>query len=106
MGQEGNFMAALFDLSFTDFITTRLIRVLYVVNMVVAGLFGLVLIVGGFGQSAGIGLLMLLVIGPLAFIVVIMLGRVCLELMIVVFRIADHTAQMARQAGPAQSIPR
>jgi hypothetical protein len=37
------FLASLFDLSFTSFVTTKLIKVLYVLGMILAALWALVL---------------------------------------------------------------
>lgn len=47
------FLRALFDFSFSQFITTRLVRLLYGIGVLVAVLVTLGAIVAGFNESAG-----------------------------------------------------
>lgn len=91
------FLGSLFDLSFTSFITTKLIKVLYGLWLAVAGLAALVLIISGFQGGAGRGVLMLIIGAPLLFFFSALYGRVLMEITIVVFRIAEHTAEIAEQ---------
>ena len=89
-------LSALFDFSFTSFITTKLVRVLYGIGIAVSGLVALSIVAGGLrqGAAAGVGALIL---GPLLFLLSVMYARVVLEVLIVIFRIAEHTAEIARQ---------
>ncbi len=88
---ERGFLGALFDFSFTTFITTKIIKVVYGVAIFLCGLGALAFLIGGFSRSflAGIGALIL---SPIIFILYVMLTRIWLELIIVIFRIAEHTA--------------
>jgi len=105
------FLASVFDFSFTSFITSKLIRLLYGVAVGVAGLAALVvftvLVGAGFCQSAaaGVGAIVLgFLVGPLVFFLIALYARVALELTMVMFRIAEHTASIAeaKQRQPAQ----
>lgn len=96
MNRSNGFFASLFDLSFSSFITTKLIKVLYVLSLVGAGILCLNLILNGFANSVLQGLLMLVVVAPLAFLFFAIYMRVILELIIVVFRIAEHTNEIAK----------
>ena len=88
-------LSALFDFSFTSFITPKLVRVLYGIGIAISGLGVLFFVVGGLrqGAAAGVGALIL---GPILFLLSVMYARVMLEVLIVIFRIAEHTAEIAR----------
>ena len=103
MNQSKGFWGSLFDLSFTDFITSKIIRVLYVLLIVAAALVTLVAIVTAFAKSALLGVLTLLILAPLGFFVAVICIRVYLEIIIVIFRIAENTAEIARQKQTASS---
>ncbi len=90
------FLRALFDFSFSQFITTRLVRLLYGIGVLVAVVVTLGAIVAGFNESAGRGILTLIV-APLIFLLIVILARVQLEIIIVVFRIAEYLREMAGQ---------
>jgi hypothetical protein len=89
-------LSSLFDLSFTTFITSKLIKVLYAMAIAFAALVATALLVSGFSQGALVGLLML-VVAPVVFLATVIYARVLLEIMIVVFRMAEHLAEIARQ---------
>lgn len=89
------FIKLLTDLSFTDFVTTRLIKIIYVLAMVFAGLTGLGVIAGGFVRGSSVNAVIGLIMGPVVFLLMVLSARIWLELVIVVFRIAEHTASIA-----------
>ena len=90
------FVGALFDLSFTSFITTKLIKFLYIILIVGAALSALGLIGSGFVAGSTSGLLSI-VIAPIMFFGLVVLARVYLELVIVIFRGAEHLGEIAKQ---------
>jgi hypothetical protein len=83
------FLGALFDFSFTSFVTIRVIKVLYVLILILTVLSALVFTVSAFSASATFGLLTLVIGDPLFILVVMAFWRLILESFIVVFRIAD-----------------
>ena len=93
--EEKSFLETLFDLSFTEFVTTRLIKVVYVLGIIGAALAGLQRIylafrIGGFGSG-----LLTLVVTPLLFLVAVLLVRIWCEMIIAIFRIAENTGRLA-----------
>ncbi len=88
------FLRALFDFSFSQFITTRLIRLLYAIGVLIAVVVTVGAIVRGFNEGAGTGIVSLIV-APLVFLLVVIIARVWLEIIIVVFRIAEYLRDMA-----------
>jgi hypothetical protein len=102
MSRKG-FFAALFDFSFSEFITTKIIKILYGIALVIAGIATLFMIIaafsgGTFGRAnVGLGLLVL-VFSPIVFLVYAILLRVWLEFIIVIFRIAENTGEIAKMS--------
>lgn len=96
--QEKGFFGRLFDLSFNEFITTKIIKFLYVLAMIGAGIGALVILIGGFRSGSFGGAVGGLILAPIAFVLYVVLARIWLELVIVVFRIAENTAKLAGQS--------
>lgn len=99
MDNAPGFLGSLFDFSFSSFITTQIIKVLYGLCMLGAAFLALFVIVSGFAVSTGVGVLALFIGAPLAFLVTVIYSRVMLELIIVVFRISEGITQIAQQGG-------
>ena len=100
---EKGFLGSLFDLSFTEFITTRVIKVLFILAIIVAAIVAFVMIVSAFAAGALSGIVVL-IISPILFLLCVILARVWLELIIVIFRIAENTGRLAEQ-GPGAAAP-
>ncbi len=87
------FWSRLFDLSFEEFVTPSLIKLIFVVAMIVIALGILGAIVVGFMTGVGTGFIML--VGSLIWGFFALLWiRVLLEVAIVFFRIRDDTEEM------------
>lgn len=98
--QTKGFFSSLFDINFNSLITPRLIKVLYVLIMVVIGLFALIMVISAFAADAGIGVLTLFVLAPLGALVYLIFARVYLELIIVIFKIRESLDGMAGAIAP------
>lgn len=92
--QKG-FFGSLFDLSFSSLVTTKIIKVLYVLALIVIGLGALALIITGFADSVTSGVLMLVIVAPLFALLYVVYTRVILEVVIVLFRILETNQQIA-----------
>jgi len=101
---EKGFLGSLFNLSFTEFITTRVIKVLFILAIIFAAIAALVMIVSGFAGGVLSGIV-LLIISPILFLVYVILARVWLELVIVIFRIAENTGRLAEPSPGAAAAP-
>ena len=99
------FFGSLFDISFTSLVTTKVIKVLYVISLIVIGLFAVIFIIGAFASSAALGAVTLLILAPLGALLYAVYTRVLLEFIIVVFRIAEYTHELVEltraQVSPA-----
>lgn len=97
MNRDTGFFASLFDLSFSHFITTKLLKWVYIAWLGVAALAGLAYL----GMSLGRGftsIVMALVLVPIGLLFAAILIRIGVELTIVMFRIAENTAQTSDEA--------
>ena len=88
------FLSALFDFSFTSFVTTKIIKVLYVLVLIMTSLSALVFTIGAFNASPTFGFLTLVIGDPLFIIFVMAFWRLILEGFIVVFRVAEDIREL------------
>src|SRR5690606_17924686 len=93
-----NFLALLFDLSFDEFVTVRIIRVIYVISIIAAGIAALFWFITFASGGAGTAILGLIV-APIGFLLYVVLARMGLEAFMALFKIAENTGRMARDGG-------
>ena len=99
MPNEG-FLASLFDTSFSSLITTRVIKVIYVLSMIVIGIGALFFVVAAFVNSVAGGIITLVIVAPLISLLYLVYVRVLLEIVIAIFRIMEtNTELVALQRG-------
>lgn len=97
---DRGFFAKVFDLSFRDFVTPTIISVVYVIVLMVLGLYALGIVWSGFETASYFGyggpsfgsVLLHLAGAALLFVVGAIIARVQLEFVMAVFKIAENTA--------------
>lgn len=94
---ESNFFKSLFDMSFDEFITTKIIKILYIISIIGSGIIGLMIIISGFATNSGAMGVFFLILGPVVAFINIIVSRVWLELIMVIFKIAENTNIIARK---------
>lgn len=96
MENEKGFFGQLFDFTFTQFIITKVVKLLYGLG-IFFGLVGTVaIIVGAFRDTTAAGAIAL-ALSPLWLLLYIVAIRVLLEIVIAVFRIAESVGTIAKQ---------
>jgi uncharacterized membrane protein len=103
MQNTKGFFGSLFDLSFTSLVTTKIIKVLYVLAVIVIGLYAFIFIVGAFSRSSTAGALVLLILAPLFALVSLIYARVLLEVIIALFRIMENTSELVARANALEA---
>jgi uncharacterized protein DUF4282 len=98
-GSSTSFLSALFDFSFSSFVTPKVIKVLYILIMILAGLTAAGFIISAFALSVEAGLITLIIIAPLFFFITIALYRILLEFFMVIFRMAEDIKAMRDRGG-------
>jgi Domain of unknown function (DUF4282) len=102
---EKGFFGSLFDISFSSLITTKVIKVLYVISLIVIGLFALFFVIGAFASSAALGVVTLIILAPLGALLYAVYTRVILEFIIVVFRIAEYNGELVALTRQQMGLP-
>lgn len=85
-----SFFGSLFDFSFSEFITVKLVSFLFGAGIVIGAISGVAAIVGAFSRGVGAGFLSLLITPVFYFLGIIVL-RIWLEIVIVLFKIETNT---------------
>jgi hypothetical protein len=113
------FFRSLADLSFTSFVTARVVKFIYVLSVLFVILYVILTtlylafiaysFVSAFAESEALGIivaiLLFIILTPLFLLIGITYVRVLLELVIVLFRISDDVAEIARQGRTISSRP-
>lgn len=82
------FFGRLFDIRFRDYVTPTVISILYVLGMVGIVIAYLGYVVAAFSADAALGVLVLLIIGPLVSLLVLIWMRVTLEFYLALIRLS------------------
>lgn len=93
------FLGTLFDFSFSEFLTPKIIKILYAIGLVLAAIGALVFIGAGFHRGAGAGVIFL-IISPVVFLLCALGVRIYLEILLVLFRIAGRVDDIASRSKP------
>ncbi len=95
--QPKGFLGALFDISFEHFITGQLISVLYILAIIFVAIGTIGGVVGGMLKllSDFWGGVFMIIFTPLLALVYLVIVRIGLELIIVIFKIAENTKNVA-----------
>lgn len=106
--QDANPLAALFDFGFTKFATPGIVKIVYLLSVVVAGLGWLTVVVSGFGMGRYAGGAMMgtvaLLFGWIPALLFVAYMRFILEAIVAVIRIHDRVNEIAeRDKGTEQS---
>jgi hypothetical protein len=88
MPEEKNFFTGLFDFSFQQQLTRRIVKLLYIIGILLGGITVVACVVLGYQQSPAQGLINF-VVGIVSLFVGILVTRVLLELALVILRIAE-----------------
>ena len=98
MANKG-FFGRVFDFSFTDFVTIRVIKVIFILAIIGSAIGGIAVLVGGIRMlrfQPLMGVIMIL-LSPVAFLLYVLLARIWLELIVVIFRIEENTSRLVEQ---------
>lgn len=91
--ENKGFFGGLFDLSFTEFMTIRIIKVIFVLAIILSGVLAVGMLVAGIAGGVAKGALALIA-APIVFILYVLVARIWLEVIIVLFRIAENTGKL------------
>ena len=104
MEEEKCFCSCLFDLSFNDFITKKVVKILYMIGIAIAGIAAITLIVKAFYGSFATGLVHIIA-APIVFILIVIALRIYLELVLTLFRIEENTRKPKPEEQISEAAP-
>jgi hypothetical protein len=96
---DKGFFGSLFDVSFTSFATSRIIKVLYILTIVVIFLYAVIWVIASFAADPGLGAASLFIGAPIFVLLSLMWTRLLFELAIAVLRIMENTNAMVGGGG-------
>ena len=96
-GEKGN-IEALMDFSLSEYLTPRMMKLLYALHLLVGLVVAIGAVLSSFRASTAEGLLML-ILAAIGLFFWILYVRVVLELIVVVFRMGADLARIAESAG-------
>ncbi len=89
------FLASLLDPSFSTLVTTRVIKYLYILLLVLFGIGLLGFIVAAIASGSATSILIALIIGPLVALLYVIYARVILEVILAIFRLLESNREIA-----------
>ncbi len=95
-GVPQGFFAKLFDFSFHGFVTPTIISIIYGIVLVLLVVATILSIVWGFRIGTAVGVI-ILILSPIIFFIYLIFARVWLEVVVVLFRIAEDVGEIVRQ---------
>ena len=93
MESNTGFFGGLFDFSFSQFVTVKVVKVVYFLLILFSAIFVLTMIVSSFAQSGGAGVISL-ILSPIVFLLSVLCARIWMELVVVLFRIGENTTRL------------
>ena len=82
-------LRSLFDFSFTSLITTKIIRFVYLLIVILYTIGAIGFFLAGVSSGTAIGIFTAIILVPLGYLVYLILSRITMEILIVIFRMGD-----------------
>ena len=101
--EEKGFIRTMFDFSFSQFVTTKVIKFLLVIAMILAAIIAISVIVSGFVAAWWKGLIVL-ILSPVIYLLIMLVFRIYLELIIVIFRIAENLVSIKENLSAPKAV--
>ncbi|MEU9833128.1 DUF4282 domain-containing protein [Streptosporangium sp. NPDC048047] len=92
------FLARLFDLSFDRYVTTSIIKVIFIILVVVEVLWALSTLALAFDTGPESGVIAL-ILTPIGLFIAVLLTRVWMELLVVIFKIKEDLGAIRERGG-------
>jgi hypothetical protein len=99
-----DFLPGLFDLSFNELVTSKLVPFLYGLSLLLSGIVAVLLIVVGFHTSMVFGILALLIGAPLVFLFTVIWSRVSFEMTMSLFKMAKQIGKRGEKPESKENV--
>ena len=98
-GEAKGLLGSLFDFSFTSLITTKIIRFVYLLLVILLTIGAIGIFLSGLASGTTSGVLASLIFVPLGYLVYLIMTRIWMEILIVVFRMGDDIRAIREGGG-------
>jgi len=108
MPNEPSFWKKLFELEFRHFVTPSVVKILYILWIIMASIYGLILLIAGLaGLSDNGSAIIIVLLAPIGWFLMVVYGRVIIEVFIALIRTAQNTTILVERqsGGPGQPPP-
>ena len=106
MPNDPGFWKKLFELEFRYFVTPSVVKILYILWIVVATINGLFLLIAGLaGLSESGGAIIIVLLAPVVWFLMVVYGRVLIEVFISLIRTAQNTTILVDRQGGGPGQP-
>lgn len=85
------FLARLFDLSFTEFITPSIVKLIFIIGIIVSAIYALFILVAAGASGSGAIFFLGLIFSVFFFFISVLWSRVAAEIAVIFFRIEENT---------------
>ncbi len=96
--ESQSFFSGLFDFSFKEYVTPKIIRVIFVILIVFAAIGAIALLIGS-ARGGGFGIVLGIIFAVVGFFLYVILFRIYLEVVSALFRINDNIATLVHLSG-------
>ena len=100
--ENHGFFKRLFDLSFKEFVTTKIVTFIFILAIIIGGLIAIGILISGISRGVGMAFVSL-ILAPIVFFLYVLFSRIWLEIIIVLFRIAENTTTLVEQGQEKKS---
>ncbi len=101
--ESQSFFSGLFDFSFREYVTPKIIRVIFVILIVFAALGALALLITS-SRGGGFGIVLGIIFAVVGFFLYVILFRIYLEVVSALFRINDNIATLVQLSGGTPTV--
>jgi Domain of unknown function (DUF4282) len=101
--ESQSFFSGLFDFSFKEYVTPKIIRVIFVILIVFAAIGALALLIGS-ARGGGLGIVFGIIFAVVGFFLYVILFRIYLEVVSALFRINDNIATLVHLSGGTPTV--
>lgn len=103
--EKKGIIGCLLDFGFTQFVTTRIVPILYILGIIGSAIVAILVIIGGFTSGSGAVGALSLIMAPIIFVFNVLMTRIWLEMIIAVFRVAENTQRLVELSGSGTPPP-
>ncbi len=89
------FVGSIFDFSFSNFVTSKIVKIIYVLALILICLFGVGIFFSGLARGNVAGFVTAFIGTPLYLVIAVLYARVFCEILIIIFKISENLGEIS-----------